>query len=135
MPLLDCSVAIDDHTDALRALLRVDIGTVGGSDGPVGVADQREREVMLLGELLVVGCGVEGDADDRGVLPVVVRLQVAEPATFRSSAWRVGLGEEPEHYPFPLEVRELHRIAVVVAADEIWCLVPRAEHAFLLDRV
>jgi len=128
VPFLDLAVPVDHHADPLGALLRVDIGAVGGADGPVGVADQGEREVILLGKLLVLFCGVEGDADDRGVLAIVLGLQVAEPATFRGSAGRIGLGEEPEDDRLPLEVRKSDGVAVVVAADEIGRLVSRVEH-------
>src|SRR5712692_11945053 len=79
VPLLDLAVPVDHHADALRALLRVDVGAVGGADRPVGVTDQREAEGVLLGELLVLRWGVEGYANDRGVLPIVLGFQVAEP--------------------------------------------------------
>src|SRR2546428_9901443 len=54
------SVPVDHHADALRALLGIGVGAVGGADGPVGVTDEREVEGVLLGERLVVGRGVEG---------------------------------------------------------------------------
>ena len=72
LPFPDLAVAVDHHADARRALLRVGVGAVGGADRPVGVTDQREVEVELLGELLVVGGAVEGRAEDDGVLVVIV---------------------------------------------------------------
>src|SRR5262249_24573487 len=73
----------------------------------------------LLGERAVLGRGVEGRTEDHRVLPVVVGLEVAEPATLGGSAGRVGLRVEPEHDRLTLEVGQSHRVAVVVAAREI----------------
>src|SRR5262249_36788242 len=128
VPLLDLAVRGDDNTDALGALRRIDICAVGRPDRAVRVADQGEVEVELLGELLVVRGSVERHAQDHCVLPIVVTLQVAEPATLSGSARRVGLGKEPEHDVLALEVGELHRVAVVVAPDEVRRLVPRIQH-------
>ncbi len=105
MPLLDLALAADHHADARRALLRIGVGAVGGADSPVGVTDQREVEVELLGKLPVVGGAVEGRAENDGVLAIVVALQVAEPATLRRSARSVGFRVEPEHDRLALEVR------------------------------
>src|ERR671937_326033 len=38
VPLLDLAVAVDHHAHALRALLRVGVGAVGGADRAVGIA-------------------------------------------------------------------------------------------------
>jgi hypothetical protein len=105
VPLLDLAVAVDHHADARRALLRIGVGAVGGADSPVGVTDQREIEVELVRELLVVGGAVEGRAEDDGVLAVVVDFEVAEPATLGRSARSVGFRVEPEHDRLALEVR------------------------------
>jgi hypothetical protein len=59
VPLLDLAVPVDDDADTGRALVGVDVGAVGSTDLAIGVADQREVEVELLGELLVVGLAVE----------------------------------------------------------------------------
>ena len=128
MPLLDLALAVDHHADARRALLRIGVGAVGGADRPVGVADEREVEVELLGELLVVGDAVEGRAEDDGVLAVIVGFQVAEPATLGCSARSVSFRVEPEHDRLALEVRQLHDVAVVVAPREIGRLISRVEH-------
>ena len=72
----DLAFAIDHDTDSLSALRRIDVGAVGSADLPVGVADQRVVEVEFLGELLVVLGGVERDAEDHRVLPIVVGFEV-----------------------------------------------------------
>src|SRR5262249_44339037 len=79
-------------------------------------------------ELLVVGGGVERHAQDHRVLPIVVGLEVAEPATLGRSAGCIGLGKEPEHNRLALEVSQLHGVAVVVLAGEVRRLVPRIQH-------
>src|SRR5206468_2397017 len=104
------------------------VGAVGGPDRAVGVADEWEVEVVLLGEFLVVVRGVERHPEDHGALLVVVGLQVAEPATLSRSARGIGLRKEPQHDRLALEVRELHGPAVVVAAREIGRLVAWIEH-------
>jgi hypothetical protein len=134
VPLLDLAVPVDDHPDPGRTLLGVDVGAVGGADRPVGVADEREVEVELLGEGLVLGRAVEGRAEDDGVLAVVVGLQVAEPATLGGSARRVGLGVEPEHDRLAPVVRQLHGVAVVITPGELGCLVSWSQHARSLSR-
>src|SRR5215467_15747557 len=116
------------RSDTRRALLRTDIGAVGGADGPVGVADQRKVEVELLGELLVVSRAVEGGAQNDGLLAVVVGFEVAEPATLGRSARSVGLRVEPEHHRLAREIRQLHGIAVLIASREIGRLVSGLEH-------
>src|SRR4030095_10689048 len=128
VPLLDLAVLVDDDADALRAFLGIGVRAVGSADRAVGVADQREVEVVLLGELLVVLLGVERHPEDHGVLAVVVGLQVAEPATFSGSTRGIGLRKEPQHDRLAPEVRELHGTAVVVAAREIGSLITWVEH-------
>jgi hypothetical protein len=96
VPLHDRSVFAYHHADSLCALAGIRIGAIGRADLPVGVAEQREVEPVLVCECFVVGGGVEGDAEDDRVFLVVVRFQVAEPATFRGSAGRIGFREEPQ---------------------------------------
>src|SRR5215813_12510404 len=128
MPLLDLALGIDDHPHALGTLGGIHVRAVGGADGAVGVADQGEIELELLREVLVLRRSVEGHSHDGGVLPVVVGLEVAEPATFGGSARRVRLGEEPQHERLALEVGELHGAAEMVVASEIGSGVSRLEH-------
>jgi hypothetical protein len=74
VPLLDRAVLPDHHADALRALLGIGIGAVGRADLPIGIADQREVEAVLVGERLVLGGGIKGDPEDNGSLLIEVRL-------------------------------------------------------------
>jgi len=59
VPFLDPAVLVDHDADARSALGGIGVGAVGGADLPVGVADQREVEVELLGERLVGGGAIE----------------------------------------------------------------------------
>ena len=104
VPLLDLALAVDHDADTLSALGGIDVRAVGGADRSVGVANQREVEVELLGELLVVGGRVERHTQDHRVLPIVVGLQVAEPATLSGSTRGVGLRKEPQHDGLALEI-------------------------------
>ena len=122
MPLLDLAVPVDHDPDALGALRRIDVGAVGGADLAVGVADEREVEVVLLGEGLVLGRRVEGDAEDRCVLPVVVRLEVAEPATLGRSAGGVGFRIEVQDHRLAGEVFQIDRLAGAGGKFECWGL-------------
>ena len=128
VPLLDGAVSGDYHADTLCAFVGIRIGPVGRADLPVGVAEQREVEAVLVCECFVVGGGVEGDAEDDRFLLVVVRFQVAEPATFRGSAGRIGLREEPQDDGLAREVRQLHGLAIVIAAHEVGRLVSWSQH-------
>ena len=123
VPLHDLAVLAYHHADSLCALGGIRIGAIGRADLPVRVAEQREVEVVLVCERFVVGGGVEGDAEDDRVLLVVVRFQVAEPATLRGSAGRIGLREEPQDDGLAREVRQLHGLAIVIAAHEVGRLV------------
>ena len=128
VPLFDRAVPGDHHTDALRALVGIGVGAVGRADLPIGVANQREVEAVLVGERLVLGGGIEGDAEDDGSLLVVLRLKVAKPATLRRSPLCVGLRKEPQDDGLPGEVRQPHGLAVVIAAHEVGRLVSWREH-------
>ena len=68
MRLRDLPVLVDDVRDPFRVLvLRGARCAVRESDLSIGVAQQREGEVELLGELRVCGDVIETDAEDGGV--------------------------------------------------------------------
>jgi predicted aspartyl protease len=72
VPLLDLAVLVDHHADARGTLARIDVGAVRRADLPIRVAEEREVEVELLGEGFVGGGVIERDAQDDGVLRVVL---------------------------------------------------------------
>jgi hypothetical protein len=128
VPGLDPAIRADDHADALRALGGIDVGAVRGADLSIGVTDQWEVEVELLGEGLVLGGTVERYAQDDRILGIVLRLQVAEPATFRGSPGRVGLRIEPQHDRLSLQRGQRDRGAGVIATRELRGFVAGLEH-------
>ena len=104
-------------------------GAVGHADAAVGVAEEGEGELELLGEGLVLFLGVEADAEDLGVLGCVLLAEVPEPGTLARSTRGVGLRVEPEDDFLAPEVAELDAIAVVVGDFEIGSLLSGLEHA------
>jgi hypothetical protein len=126
----DLPVLVDHVGDAAGVLV---VGAVGGAVGDrelaVGVAEEREGEVELLGEAGVVGLGVEANAEDLGVARLVLVGEVPEPGTFGRSPGGVGLRIEPEDDLLPAEVRQLHVIAVVIDDVEIGGRVSNFQHA------
>ena len=120
---------IDHVGDPPRVLVFRRIGgAVGQADLPVGVAEQGEVEAELFGEALVVGGGVEADAQDAGVLCGVLALEVPEPGTFLRSARGVGFRIEPEHDLLPAQVVQADTVAVVVDHVEIGSFIARLQH-------
>ena len=98
MRLRDLPVRTDDVGDPARGRgLRVVGRPVRDSDLAPDVAKEREREAELLRERRVLLGGVERDAQNLGVLLLVVGIEVAEPATFDRSAGCIRLRVKPEN--------------------------------------
>jgi hypothetical protein len=106
-------------------------GAVGQADLVVGVAEEREGEVVLFSESLVFGRRVETDAEDLRVLRFVLGLEVPEPGTLARSAGCVGLRVEPEDDFLAPQVAEADGVAVVVGGLEIGSSLARLKHARL----
>ena len=105
--LRDPSLGIDDVADPAGVLgLRIVGRAVGHPDLALHVAEKRERILELLCECGVVLDGVEGRAEDLGVLLLKFRVEVAEPATLERSAGGRGLRIEPEDDALPPVIGE-----------------------------
>src|ERR1035437_1361846 len=93
------------HPQILAAdeLLRAP-ATVGLGDDVVGIAQEREVEPVLLGELGVRLGAVSTDAIDDGAALVELRTEIAEAARLNGAAGRVVAGIEVQHHRFALEV-------------------------------
>jgi hypothetical protein len=127
--LLDLPVRADQVADASGAFRVGCVGrSIGQSELPLGVAQEREVELELLGEPGVGLLVVEADPEDLRVPLVVLLLPVAEPATLGGSTRCVGLRIEPEHDVLPAIVREPDRAARVIAHLEIGRLGSGLEH-------
>jgi hypothetical protein len=132
----DLAVLVDHVRDPARVLVFRRVGgAVCDADLAVGVAEERERKVILLRELRVVLDAVEADADDLRVLLVVLRREVPEPGTLGRSASGIGLRIEPEHELLAAEVAELHAISVVIDRLEIRRGIAYIQHLSTSEKV
>jgi hypothetical protein len=131
MRLRDLPLFVDDVRDAPRVLVFRRVGrAVRQSDRAVDVAEQREVEAELLGEVPVLFLRVETDAEDGGVLRGVLAGEVPEPGTFPRSTGGVGFRIEPEH-DFPAaQIGEADAVAVVIEDVEIGSSIAGLEHGF-----
>jgi hypothetical protein len=94
----------------------------------VGIAQQREIELLLLGEFLIRFDAVEAGAEDLGVFRRVVGGEVSEPETFGGSTGCVGLRKEPQHDFFSAKVAELHAAAGVIGSLELRSSITDFQH-------
>lgn len=136
MRLGDLSVLVDDVRDPFRVLILLRIRrAVRESNAAIGVAQQREGEVELLGELRVCGDVIETDAEDRGVLRFVLGDEVPEPGTLGRSARCIGLGIKPEHDLAPAQIVQRDLLALMIGHLKIWSFVANVEHASSSERI
>jgi hypothetical protein len=82
----------------------------------------------LVREGLVLGDGVEGDAEDLDAVLLEVADSITEPAALLGSTRGVGLGIEPEHDAATLELLQSHRPPVLVLYFEVGCDVVALQH-------
>ena len=102
--LLDFSVGGNDVGDAPRvAVRRLVARPVREAHLPIGVTEQREVELELLGKFLVVFDRVEADAEDLRVLRFVFTGSITEPASLGRSARCVSGRVEPKDNALTLE--------------------------------
>ena len=132
MRLRNLPLLVDHVGDAPRVLVFRTVGrAVRHPEFVVGVGDQREREVVFLREGRVVRGLVEADADDFGVLLLVVAGEVPEPGTLCRSTGCVRFGEEPEHDFASAHVAESERAAVLIGRVEVGSGVTGFQHVWL----
>jgi len=130
MRLRDDAVLVDHVRDAARVDIFRRVGrSVGDADLAIGVAEQREGKVELLGERFVLVLRVETDADDLRVLRFVLDLEVPEPGTFPRSTRGVGLRIKPEDDFLSSQIAEPDVIAVVIDGVELGRFLADLEHA------
>jgi len=105
---------------------------VSPADLPVRVAEQEERETLLLGELRVPADGIVADPQDRDPSGLELLDVVAEPAPLVRSASGRGPGVEPQHHTLAPIVRETDGRTVVGGDGEVRRLLADSQHANLL---
>jgi hypothetical protein len=94
----------------------------------IGIAQQREVELLLLGEFLVRFDAIEAGAEDLGVFRGVVGGEVSEPETFGGSTRCVGLRKEPQHDFLSAKVAELHATAEMIGSLELGSRITHFQH-------
>jgi len=136
MRLGDLPVFVDDVRDPLRVFVLWRFGcAVRESDLSIGVAQQREWEVELLGELRVRGDVIETDAEDGGVLRFVLTDEVPEPGTLGRSARCVGLRIKPEHNLAPAQIVQRYVAATMIGHLKVRGFVANIQHASSSKRI
>jgi hypothetical protein len=131
----DLPFLVDHVRDAARIfVLRRVGGAVREADLVLGVAEQREREVELLGEAAILLDRVETDADDLCVLRFVLEVEVPEPGTLTRSTGGVGLWVEPEDDFLAAQVGELHTVALVIDGVEVGSGIAYVQHLWFSSR-
>ena len=92
-------------------------------DGVIRIDEQRERELVLRGELLVALLVVGGDPQHHRAALLEGGVLVAEVARLGGAARRVVLRVEVDDDVLPLEVAQLHGAAALVLQRERWSLL------------
>lgn len=129
MGLDDFALLIDEVGDPAREhILRRVARVVQDSDGSLRVADQPEREILLLGKPAVLFRSVEAGPEDLGVAGLVVFVEGPEPGPFLRSTGCGGLRVEPEHDFLSSILRKRDRLAVMVDGLEIRSLRSCLQH-------
>jgi len=127
--LRDVAVLVDDVGDAAGVRVALVLArAVGEAELAVGVAEELEGELELLGEGGVFFGGVEADAEDDRVLRVVLLDEVPEPGTLDRSAGCVGLRIKPEDDFLPAQVAQADGAAVVITRLEIRSRISGLQH-------
>jgi hypothetical protein len=135
MRLGDLAVFVDHVGDAAGVFVfRRFGGAVGEADLSIGVAEEREGEVVFLGEGGVGFFVIEADAEDLGVLRFVLLGEVPEPGTFTRSTGGVGFRIEPEHDLLAAQIAEAHAVAVMIGDVEVGSGIAGLEHGRFSSR-
>ncbi|MEA2328223.1 MAG: hypothetical protein QOE68_3182 [Thermoanaerobaculia bacterium] len=136
MRLGDLPLLVDHVRDPFRVFVFRGIGrAVRESDPPIGVAQQRERKVILFGELRVGSDIIEADAEDGGVLRFVVGDEVPEPGTLGRSTGCVGFRIKPKHDLAAAQIVKRNFAALMVAHLEVRSLIANVQHASSSERI
>jgi len=124
--LADDAVGADEVSDPSRIIVRRTAGSaIPEGDLPIRVGQERELEVVLVLEGGVGRAAVEADADDGGVLLLVVVREVPEPGTFRGSAGCIGFRIEPEDDVAPAVIAQSDLASFLIDCFEVGSAVAR----------
>jgi hypothetical protein len=121
----DLALSVDDEGGAFYShhLLPVHVllfdHAEGVADCLVWISEKRIGEVVLLFEGFLFGGGVGGDAENDGAGLLDLLECVAEPARFKRSTGRIGLGVEEQHHVLSLEIFGADGYAVFIRQREL----------------
>ena len=132
----DDPVRIDQVRHALRVvrvrLVGAALDAVGPTNEAIDIRQQREAELLVRRERLVVGGCVERCADDRGMEFVELWASVTEALAFARSTAGRSFGVPPQHDPRAAQVAETHDALVLIQQREVGGGVTRCEHDRIL---
>ena len=77
-------------------------GAIGEAEAPLGIAQEQKRKIIFARKRGVLGYRVKADPENLDIARTELVYLVAEPATFRRSARRIGLWVEPQEHFFAL---------------------------------
>lgn len=119
--LLDRAIAPDHVGHALGIFKAVHFPgyIISIGDRPIGVSQQRKRQIEFVGKGLVRGFVIHAHAKYGDALVEVLLVVVAETASFLGAAGGIILGIEVQDNGFARVICELDRIAVGVFDGEI----------------
>jgi hypothetical protein len=118
----DVAVLVDQNADAIGVTCLI-IGTraVCDSHAAIGIAEQGEGKLVLIGELGIPFNVVEADTQDLDIILIEVGDLIAEPATLDRSAGGIGLRIEPENNLAAAQFRERNTLAFMSREREVRC--------------
>jgi hypothetical protein len=121
--LADDAVRPDQEAVAPREVGELVAGVAGDAVRPadrvIDVAEQSERELLIGGELEVLGRRVERGAEDDRVQLGEAMGAVTQALTFDRSTGGGCLGVPPEQHPRPFQIGEVHEVAVLIRKLEV----------------
>jgi len=118
----DLAIATDQETNPLGHRHDRHLDIVSGNNLAIGIADQREIQIVLLSKLFVAFHRVVTDADDLDIFRLQIAHAVAQSASFFGAAPGEILRIKIEqHGLFADVVCEVENIAVLILTGEERC--------------
>jgi hypothetical protein len=118
----DVAVLVDQNTDAAGvACLIIGTRAVCDSHAVIGIAEQWEGKLVLIGELGIPFNVVEADTQDLDIILIEIGDLIAEPATLDRSAGGIGLRIEPQNNLAAAQFREGDTLAFMSREREVRC--------------
>jgi len=101
---------------------------VSGPHCLVWIRQERVGKILILGELFLIGLGIEGCAQYDAIGTLECLGMVAEPATLNRSTRRRSLGVPPKGDPLPRQALEAHGLAILILGREVGRRAANCKH-------